>query len=86
MTAEFIGGRHMSSTVGTPDSTRFVERYVRIEDAGREFDIEFWQSQSDAARFAAAWELVVTAHRWKGNDPGELRLQRSVEAFGRFPS
>jgi hypothetical protein len=76
----------MVSKAEIPNSTRFVERFVRIEDAGREFDLEFWRSQTDAARFAAAWELVVTAHRWKGNDPGELRLQRSVEHFGRIPS
>lgn len=24
----------------------------------RDFDLQFWQSQSDTQRFAAAWELV----------------------------
>ncbi|MBC8115642.1 MAG: hypothetical protein H7062_14760 [Candidatus Saccharimonas sp.] len=73
----------MSTKSDSPRSSQFVERFTRIEDADRSFDLAFWQSQSDAARFAAAWELVVTAHRWKGGSPNELRLQRSVEAFGR---
>ena len=73
----------MSIESASSKRSQFVERFTRIEDADRSFDLEFWQSQSDAARFAAAWELVVTAHRWKGRNPDELRLQRSVESFGR---
>ena len=73
----------MSAEQASARRGQFLERYTRIEDADRSFDLVFWQSQSDAARFAAAWELVVTAHRWKGGSPDELRLQRSVESFGR---
>ena len=76
----------MSAQIGSTTNARFVERFVRIEDAGRAFDLAFWQTQTDAARFAAAWELVVTAHRWKGGNPDELRLQRSVETYGRVSS
>ena len=73
----------MSIESAASRSSHFVERFTRIEDADRSFDLAFWQSQSDSARFAAAWELVVTAHRWKGGNTDELRLQRSVEAYGR---
>jgi hypothetical protein len=60
----------------------FVERYCRLEDADRSFDLAFWQSQTTEARLHAAWKLVELAHRWKGGKPDELRLQRSVEAYG----
>ena len=49
----------------------------------RDFDLQFWQSQSDAQRFAAAWELVVQAFIIKGRDVSQLRLQRTVERFER---
>jgi hypothetical protein len=58
-----------------------MERKGRIEDLDRSFDIEFWQAQSDAAKFDAAWELVTTAWALKGRSPDELRLQRTVEHF-----
>jgi hypothetical protein len=58
-------------------------RFGRIEDMDRSFDIEYWQRQGDAAIFRAAWELVEAYWRDRGNDPDELRLQRSVEAFQR---
>lgn len=58
-----------------------MERKGKIEDLDRSFDLQFWQAQSDTVRFAAAWELVVTAHLIKGNDVRQLRLQRSVETF-----
>ena len=64
----------------------FMVRYCRIEDADRSFDLKFWQAQSDAARFAAAWEMVVTAQLWKGRDPHELRFQRSVATLRRQSS
>lgn len=65
--------------------TNFVERTGRIEDLDRSFDIEFWQAQPPAARFAAAWELIVHAHKVRGLDVRQLRLQRSVESFQRQP-
>jgi hypothetical protein len=64
----------------------FSERYCRIAEADRTFDLEFWQSQSTSARLQAAWDLVVLAYRWKGANLDELRLQRSVEAYGPIPS
>ena len=58
-------------------------RISNVADMDRSFDIEFWQSQDDAARFDAAWELVVFAHELKGQKEDELRLQRSVESIER---
>jgi len=65
--------------------TGIVERFGKLEDLDRSFDLTFWQAQPEAARFAAAWELVVLAWRMKGKDVGELRLQRTVESFQRLP-
>lgn len=42
-------------------------------------DYERWRQLGDEARFAAAWELVITAHKLRGEDISELRLQRSIE-------
>ncbi len=53
-------------------------RVGNVADMDRSFDIEFWQSQDDTARFDAAWELFVFAHELKGQKEDELRLQRSV--------
>ena len=63
--------------------TGFVERMGRIEEMDRSLDLEFWQSQPDSARFAAAWELVVHSFIIKGKDVNQLRLQRTVEHFQR---
>ena len=59
------------------------ERYGKIPELDRSFDLKFWQTRSDAEKFAAAWELVVDSYLIKGKDVGELRLQRSVERFQR---
>ena len=58
-------------------------RVGNVADMDRSFDIEFWQSQEDNARFDAAWELVVFAHELKGQKEDQLRLQRSVESIER---
>jgi len=63
--------------------TEFIERRGRIEEMDRSFDIQFWQDQTAQARFDAAWELVLHACKVKGIDVRQLRLQRSVETFGR---
>jgi hypothetical protein len=63
--------------------TGFMERRGRIEDLDRSFDLAFWQAQPPEARFQAAWELIVHACKIKGLDVRQLRLQRSVENFGR---
>jgi hypothetical protein len=63
--------------------SNFVERRGKLEDLDRSFDLAFWQAQSPAARMNAAWELAVHAARVKGQDVRQLRLDRSVEAFGK---
>ena len=62
-----------------------MERLSRIDELDRSFDIEFWQRQDSNARFGAAWELVVFAHRRKGRDESELRLHRTIESLERGP-
>jgi hypothetical protein len=69
-----------------PEPTLVMERLGPLEDGDRSFDIEFWQRQDPNARFAAAWEMVVTAHKHKGRDAAELRLQRFVECLERRES
>ena len=60
-----------------------MERLVRRNDAGRDFDIEFWQALGDAKIFAAAWDLVVTSAALKGLRGDQLELQRSVATLKR---
>ena len=66
-----------------PGSDFVMERFGSIRDMDRSFDIEYWQRQGDAAIYRAAWELVELYHRSQGEDPNELRLQRSIENFQR---
>lgn len=65
--------------------TGFIERYGKLNEMDREFDLQFWQDQPAQARFNAAWELIIHAYRIKGGDVRQLRLQRSVETFQRQP-
>jgi len=57
--------------------------YGRLEDAEEFPDLQYWQAQSDATKFAAAWEMVLEAHALKGEDLSESRLQRSVASLQR---
>ena len=61
-----------------------MARMVRLEEMDRSFDTEFWQKQGPEAIFAAAWQMVVDAAAWGGQDESELRLQRSVERIQRL--
>ncbi len=65
------------------NKTGFVERRGKLEDLDRSFDLAFWQAQSPAARMNAAWELAVLAVKMKGQDVRQLRLDRSVEVYGK---
>jgi hypothetical protein len=58
-----------------------MSRWVRLQDADRSFDIEFWQRLGPDAISKAAWELVELAYEGKNID---LRLQRSVASFRRL--
>lgn len=59
------------------------EWYGRLEDAEPFPDLGYWLSQDDAAKFDAAWEMVIEAHQIKGEDIRESRLQRSVGGLQR---
>jgi len=72
------------SAPGEPQSDFVMERFGRLRDADRSFDVEYWQRQGDAAVFEAAWELAEFYHRAQGMDADELRLQRSLEYFERL--
>lgn len=67
-----------------PNPTPFImERLGKVSESNRKFDVEFWQRQGSTAIFAAAWEMVVEAHRWKKKSESELAFQRSVECLKR---
>jgi hypothetical protein len=82
--SERPSGQEAQQERGSPASPGFVmERFGRISDMDRSFDIEYWQRQADAAIYRAAWELIELYHRDQGKGPHELRLQRSIESFQR---
>jgi hypothetical protein len=56
-----------------------MERLVRLGEAGRSFDLEFWERVGAEGRFEAVWAMVKDMHRLKGHDADPARLQRSVE-------
>ena len=65
--------------------TNFVERYGKLTELDRSFDLKFWQNQSAQVRFEATWELIVHAYKIRGGDVRQLRLHRSIESFQRQP-
>ena len=67
-----------------PTSSEAIERKGRIENLDRSFDIAYWQRQGPKAIFAAAHEMVIDAHRFKGI-PFDDTIRRDIERFGRFP-
>jgi hypothetical protein len=60
-----------------------MERLGKVSQSNRKFDVEFWQRQGSTAIFAAAWEMVVEAHRLR-NTESELEFQKSVECMKRL--
>jgi hypothetical protein len=66
------------------DRGEIMERVGKVGESNRAFDVEFWQRQGSTAIFAAAWQMVVDAHRWKKKSDSELELQRSVEHIERL--
>jgi hypothetical protein len=57
--------------------------YAPLAEMTDGHDIAFWQSQSDEAKFAEAWRLVVEACELQGIGQDELRLQRSAATLQR---
>lgn len=57
------------------------EKYQRITEDRRQFDIRFWQSQGDLAVFEAVTEMLNDYFFIRGKNADESRLQRTVENF-----
>ena len=62
---------------------KIEEKYQRIEDADRSFDVRFWQEKGDIAIFKAMEDMVNDYLKLRGKDAHESRIQRTVEAFRR---
>ena len=71
-----------------PDAGRepvVMERLVRLEDADREFDVQYWERVGCEGRFEALVAMLCDSLRLGGEENGEERnadpprLQRSVE-------
>ena len=60
-----------------------MERYGRLAEMDRSFDIAYWQRLGPTAIFDAAWQMVVDAHSKTPTGRDELRLRRTVESFQR---
>jgi hypothetical protein len=60
-----------------------MERYGRISEMDRSFDIEYWQRLGPEAIFEAAWQMAVDTHRRGAGGSDELRLRRTLEHFQR---
>jgi hypothetical protein len=70
---------------GTP-ANFVMERYGRLSELDRKFDIEYWQRLGPAAIFEAAWQMVADAHSQRPGGLDALRLRRTVEHFQRARS
>jgi hypothetical protein len=62
-----------------------MARLVPLTQAGREFDIEFWQAQSAEARFSAAWEMVKEHAAMMGISERDLRFRKDVQTIEYLP-
>ena len=61
-----------------PEPRRISVRLVRQGAEEREFDDRFWRELGPVKRLEAVWDIVLEAAAWKGDDPGQSRLQRSL--------
>lgn len=66
-----------------PEPPFVMERYGRLKDMDRSFDVEYWQRLGPAAIFEAAWQMVVDVYSRRPGGLDELRLRRSIESFHR---
>jgi hypothetical protein len=61
--------------------TTIEEKYQRITDNRRSFDIRFWQSQGDRVIFEAVSDILHDYFLIRGKDANEFRFQRTAESF-----
>jgi len=66
-----------------PIPTFVMERYGRLSEMDRSFDVAYWQRLGANAIFEAAWQMVIDAHAHRPGGADELRLRRTVETFQR---
>lgn len=59
-------------------SKRITLRRVRMGEEEERLDREFWDQLSPAERLEQTWELSLELWRFKGWDPGEPGLYRTV--------
>ena len=61
-----------------------MERWGKLHETDRSFDIEYWQRQGPEAILEAAWEMVVAYEERKGRTRDQLRMRKDVERFGKI--
>ena len=59
------------------------EALVRRGEEEKKFDRAFWREAGHEARFEAMWQMVVDLDLIRGKEPGEHRLDRTVENLRR---
>jgi len=62
-----------------------MAKLVRLNEADRSFDLEFWAKLGAEKRFKAAWDMVLEVNAIKGKGVDESRLQRHVQNIERAP-
>jgi len=56
------------------------QRIVPLYQAGRDFDLLFWQKAGSQARFSAAWRMLGEYEMLRGRKNGnKFRLRRSFQ-------
>ena len=58
-----------------------MERYGRIQEMDRSFDIAYWQRVGPAAIFEAAWQMVEDAHSRAPAEPMNSDFEELLRAF-----
>jgi len=66
------------------NSRNIQENYGRLENADRNWDIEFWQKDGPTAIFDAVWEMILDHRLLTEHDASQPRLQRTVEHYGKM--
>jgi len=62
-----------------------MAKLVRLNEADRSFDLEFWAKLGAEKRFKASWDMVLEVNVIKGKGVDESRLQRHVQNIERAP-
>lgn len=57
------------------------EKFQRISESDRMFDIRYWQAQGDLAIFKAVTDMLRDYMLLRGCHADEFRIQRTIESF-----